>query len=303
MENQQPNQQFNQQPNMGPAPITTGKRIWYMWGALIIKIAISYAVTLAAEVVYMALYAYNNPDAFLEMSTSQDAIMEFAYQIVEVLMPYTTLLEGIAALVTIPILLFMCRSDRKKEKQFGIVRPPKAPIGKYSAIILLSAAMCIGVNCLLYISGLTVIDETYTEVTTAMYSADFGVQILCLGFLVPICEELVFRGLMYKRLRYSSSFLQAGLYTAIAFGIFHGNVVQMIYAFVLGMLFAYLYEKYGSVKAPILAHVMMNLVSVFATEYGLMGWMSVEYIRIATITVVCAAIASTMFVLIQRMEN
>ena len=77
----------------------------------------------------------------------------------------------------------------------------------------------------------------------------------------------------------------------------------MIYAFVLGMLFSYMYEKYGSIKAPIFAHIMMNLVSVFATEYQLMNWMSAEYVRIGTITVICAAVASTMFVLINRMES
>ena len=63
-----------------------------------------------------------------------------------------------------------------------------------------------------------------------------------------------------------------------------------------------MYEKYGSIKAPIFAHIMMNLVSVFATEYQLMSWMAAEYVRIGAITVVCAAVASSMFVLIQRME-
>lgn len=307
MENQESNQQFEQQPDrwpsVSPVPTTPGKRIWYLWGALIIKVIISYVVTICGEIAYMAIYAYENPEAFMEISTSQDKIVEFAMQIIEALLPYTTLLEGVAALITLPILWVMFHADRKKERRLQITQPVKASLGKYVAILFLSIAMCIGVNNLLYMSGLTVMDESYNEATTAMYSADFGLQILCLGILIPIVEELVFRGLMFKRLNYSMSFMHAASYSALAFGIFHGNLVQMIYAIVLGMLFAYLYEKYGSIKAPICAHIVMNLVSVIATNTGLMSWMSDEYVRMGIITVVCAAAASSMFVLVQRIDN
>lgn len=301
--NRQQNTQHNHSPYNGMTPVGYWKRLWFLWGALIIKVAISYLATLAAEIVYLTKYTYDDPNKLMELTQNQDAIWELSVQIVEALMPYTTLIEGVAAAVTMPILFFMFRSDCKKEKRFGIVAPAKAPIFKYGVIGVISVALCIGANNIFYISGLTVIDETYARVTEAMYSAEFLQQIICLGILVPIVEELVFRGLMYKRLRYGLPFLPAALYGAFAFAIFHGNLVQMIYAFVLGMLFSYMYEKYGSLKAPIFAHIMMNLVSVFATEYQLMNWMSAEYIRIGTITVICAAIASTMFVLIQRMEN
>jgi membrane protease YdiL (CAAX protease family) len=279
------------------------KRLWYLWGALIIKIGITYVTTLIAEIVYMTMYAYEDLNRLVEVSKDQDALMEFAAEIVEALIPYTTLMEGVAAAVTIPILFFMFRSDMKKERSVGIMPLQKAPLVKYITIFFMSIAMCIGMNNILYISGLTVVDETYVEVTEAMYAAGFGMEILCLGILVPIAEELVFRGLMYKRLRYDLAFLPAALYTGFAFAVFHGNMVQMIYAFILGMLFSYLYEKYRSVKAPIFAHIVMNLVSVFATEYQLMNWMSEEYVRIGAITVVCAAVASSMFVLVQRMEE
>ena len=307
MEFQQPNQEPDRTPNVpynnGMTPVGYWKRLWFLWGALIIKVVISYVVTLVAEMVYLTAYAYDDPNKLLELTQNQDAIWELSTEIIEALMPYTTLMEGIAAAVTIPILFFMFLLDRKKEKMYGIVPAVKAPIFKYGVIGVISIAMCVGVNNVFYISGLAVIDQTYTRVTEAMYSADFLVQVLCLGILVPVVEELVFRGLMYKRLRYGLPFVPAALYGAFAFAIFHGNLVQMIYAFVLGMLFSYMYEKYGSLKAPIFAHVMMNLVSVFATEYQLMSWMATEYIRIGAITVICAAVASTMFVLIQRMEN
>ena len=306
MEYQDPNQELRGQnaPNKNSmTPTGYWKRLWFLWGALIIKVIISYVVTFAAEMIYLTSYAYDDPNKLLEITQDQDAIWELSVQIVEALMPYTTLIEGVAAAIAIPILWLMFRTDAKKERRFGIAPTPKAPIYKYGVIGVMSVAMCVLVNNIFYISGLTVIDQTYAQVTEAMYSADFLVQVLCLGILVPIAEEMVFRGLMYKRLRCGLPFMQAALYGALAFAIFHGNLVQMIYGFVLGMLFSYMYEKYGSVRAPIFAHIMMNLVSVFATEYQLMSWMASEYVRIGAITVMCAFIASVMFVLLQRVND
>ena len=71
----------------------------------------------------------------------------------------------------------------------------------------------------------------------------------------------------------------------------------------MGLMLAYVYEKYGSLKAPMAAHMSMNLLSVLATRYGLYNWMLKDNIRIGIITVVCAAVASTMFVIIQRIEE
>jgi len=81
------------------------------------------------------------------------------------------------------------------------------------------------------------------------------------------------------------------------------KVVQMLYGFILGMMLSYLYEKYGSVKAPIAAHMAMNLLSILATEFNLLDWLAEDRMRMGMVTVGCAFVASTMFVLVQRIEE
>ena len=76
----------------------------------------------------------------------------------------------------------------------------------------------------------------------------------------------------------------------------------MLYGFFMGMLLAYLYEKYGSVKAPILGHITANLLSVVGTNYNLFGWLMKEPMRMGIVTVACASLAATAFVWIQRIE-
>ena len=69
---------------------------------------------------------------------------------------------------------------------------------------------------------------------------------------------------------------------------------------VLGALLSYAYEKYGSIKAPILAHMVLNLTSVILSEIGGFSWMFEQPMRMGIATVACAAISATMYVMIQR---
>ena len=129
------------------------------------------------------------------------------------------------------------------------------------------------------------------------------VQIICLGIITPVCEELVFRGLIYKRMRRDRSFIGAMISYAFIFGLYRMNLVQTIYAIVCGLLLAYLYEKYGSLKAPILAHVLMNIVVCVLSDVNAFTWMFSQPIRMAIITIACAMIGSSVFLLIQQIDE
>lgn len=284
------------------------KRFLRVWGPLLIKLLIVYAVSVIFSAVVLGQYFQTNigldTQAIEEFLSVEENIPKVYNEVWEKSIRYMTPVEGFAALITIPIMVLMMRKDRKKEKSAGIVIAKKnQQIGKYIAIILMSAALCIGLNNLFFISNLASLSPAYEETMEALYSSGFGVQILCLGVLVPVCEELVFRGLMYKRMREYSGFVWSMIYTAIVFSFLHVNIVQAIYAFTMAMVFAFVYEKYGSVMAPIAAHIVANVVAVFATEYKMFEWIMAEPMRAGGITVACAFVASSMYVFIQRMDD
>ena len=64
--------------------------------------------------------------------------------------------------------------------------------------------------------------------------------------------------------------LLAVLLSALLFGIMHFNIVQFIYAFVLGVLLALFMEKCGHFFAAVLGHVTVNLISVVRTQTGIL---------------------------------
>ncbi|WP_346662881.1 type II CAAX endopeptidase family protein [uncultured Merdimonas sp.] len=284
-------------------PENYGKRMWQLWGPILIKWGIEFLVSIVAMTFLAMAYQFADPEAFLEALDSEEAMIRLYDQLITRFLEAGTLIQGATSLVIIPVMWIFFHRDRVKEKMYGVIPNKKAPAWKYAAVVLMSLALCLGLNNLINIGNLVVVDEVYAETMEAMYSAAFPLQVLCLGVLVPISEELLFRGLLFRRLRERGTFLQAAFYSAVVFGLMHMNMVQMIYGFILGMMLAYVYEKYGSVKAPVLAHATMNLLSVTATQIGLMDWLMADIMRIGTVTVLCASVAASMFVFMQRIDE
>lgn len=293
-------QQYGTTP---PPQESYGKRTMRLWAPVLIKWGIAFAAMMAAAMVCSFVYISVDYDGAMKAMENQDQMAKLYNAILEELLKWETVVEGAAALITIPVMLILFHRDRVKERLAGIVPNKKAPLWKYGAGLIMALAMCWGLNNLITISGISNLSGTYEETMEILYTPPLAVQLICLGILIPVCEELVFRGLLFKRLRERAGYMQAALYSSAVFGFLHVNMVQMLYGFILGMMLAYLYEKYGSVKAPVAAHIVMNLFSVMATNFNLLDWLMKDIMRIGIVTVICASVAATMFVFIQRIEE
>lgn len=84
--------------------------------------------------------------------------------------------------------------------------------------------------------------------------------ILLVGILSPIAEELVFRGVLFAWLRRHVNFWVAGLASALVFALAHGIPDIILPTAILGLLFAWIYERTGSLWPAMLAHVAHNLL-------------------------------------------
>ena len=105
---------------------------------------------------------------------------------------------------------------------------------------------------------------------------------------------------MAQLLRRWLPFVWAMLASAVSFGVYHGNLVQFVYAGLCGLLLAYLYEKFASLAAPILAHMTMNLTAVIMTEYSVFEWIFENIVHVLIVTVACVAVWGVLFVRIHR---
>ena len=169
-------------------------------------------------------------------------------------------------------------------------------------IVILSIAVAVGLNCLLLFADIAQYSERYQEATVVLYSPPFIQQILYSGILIPILEELLFRGLMFRLLRRWIAFPWAMVFSAVVFGAYHGNIVQFIYATICGVLLAYLCEKYDSIIAPVLSHMMMNLVSIILTEAGVFAWVMDSGVKVLFVVAFCVATGVFALYMLQKMD-
>ena len=80
----------------------------------------------------------------------------------------------------------------------------------------------------------------------------------------PFCEEVFFRGLLFGGLRKHLPFLGAAAVSGAFFGAIHlatGNVAATIQLAFLGVVLAWLYERTGSLWAPMALHAVNNAIA------------------------------------------
>ena len=87
------------------------------------------------------------------------------------------------------------------------------------------------------------------------------VTLISTGLIGPIIEELMFRGIIYNELKNKYSNMKAILITTIFFAVIHMNIIQILYAFALGFILIFVYEKYKNIKAPIILHMASNMTT------------------------------------------
>jgi membrane protease YdiL (CAAX protease family) len=88
-----------------------------------------------------------------------------------------------------------------------------------------------------------------------------AVSILEYVVFAPIFEELAFRGLLFAMLRRRFEFLPAALISTSLFALAHGySLIGFLSVFWSGFLWAWIYERTGSLVPGMVAHAMNNLL-------------------------------------------
>lgn len=83
------------------------------------------------------------------------------------------------------------------------------------------------------------------------------VQFVTVVILAPVFEELLFRKFLIDRVvNYGE--VAAVLMSGFMFGLFHANLIQFVYATLLGLFFAYIYIRTGNIIYTILMHAFAN---------------------------------------------
>lgn len=153
--------------------------------------------------------------------------------------------------------------------------------------------------------GLGIFAGSFTQEIITLVTAPFGGEIadrvsemmmestpilliLFVAIIGPIFEELIFRGYLLKKLRVYGD-KTAIIYCAIAFGLFHTNLAQILFAGVIGAVLAYVVVKTNNIKYSIIIHILVNLSSSIVTMLEIWGADTIKTIYAIILTFVTIA--------------
>ena len=154
--------------------------------------------------------------------------------------------EGIILLIAI-IYMIVQKIDPIREI-------PYKRIGIVDVILSLVAGYCL-------IPAVLFATNYLEEGTTTLLTYPFAMQVILLAVIPPLVEELIFRGIFFGSYR-KAGMTGAALMSGLLFGCFHLNINQALYAFVMGIVFAYMVEATGSLWSSVIAHFAVNTYSI-----------------------------------------
>lgn len=177
------------------------------------------------------------------------------------------ILNSLAAIILIFIwfgIIYISKSGEKKEP-IGMAALFSTELKDYVFIGWLGISLGICLSVAVSIFGISEQDEAFKQVNELIESQPFWLKIASVGIIIPIQEELMYRGLIYKNIEQRYNHIKAAVISSTVFAVMHMNLSQGIYAFLMGFVLAFIYQKTKNIYACITFHCSANIFAVFVS--------------------------------------
>ncbi len=174
----------------------------------------------------------------------------------------------ILALIVVFIILYFMADGRKcltaAKKKYGQSPQQKPFVWAATALLL-----ALGINMFFIGTGLLEVSSGYQESAANLYAVGIPLGIILYGFFSSTVEEFLFRGIILVQMdRYMKPDM-ALLFTSLLFGVYHGNIIQGIYAFAIGAVLGMAYRDRGNFLLIAAIHGVINIIVFLMSSLGL----------------------------------
>ena len=226
------------------------------------------------------------------MDNLQNNLDEYTYLI--------TFLSALIGLVVFGILYIReCSLDEKKNIKKGL------KFGNGTDFLMVTGLAIFGSTGLGRFVSLLPLDNiigNYEATSSSLLKGGLLLQILSLVIVVPITEALIYRGLVFRRLQKLMDVKMAMIVVSVIFGVFHFNLLQGVYSFLLSLLLVCVFLKYQSIFVCMLVHSVANAISVLSNYYGISEIFNRSLFVYFLIMIIELAIALLLFLKIMNAE-
>ncbi len=173
------------------------------------------------------------------------------------------------AILLLPVWYFTIHKYGATWTDLGLRDFRPAAVGTGCGLMVLSAVFNFIYAMLLGLFNLRV----QPDITLIFQNTDFPLLLFVGGAVVaPIVEEIFFRGFVFTGLGRRWSWPRAALASAGLFALAHFLPTALLPIFILGLIFAYLYQVSGSIWPAILMHMLTNTLALSAAYAVSQGW-------------------------------
>lgn len=168
-------------------------------------------------------------------------------------------------LLAVPlVLVFYTKKDLRQT--YGFYKPAWNHLlgaavlacGFYLINIVLSYGMCI-----IFPESASRVSDSFAQIM----DGSLPVHLFVIALTPAVCEEMLFRGVIFQSMRAKYRITAAMGLVAVLFGIYHMSIVKLIPTGLLGLVLCYVAYGTGSIFPAMLMHFLNNAVSVVISEY------------------------------------
>ncbi len=230
------------------------KAILFGGGMVLLFLAIQIVVAIVAVSIKIVMMMQGGTDINAVMSQYQDVVTE---------PDFLTNMSAVATLFCAVTFALWYKLKYAKRAMMGKVSDTlKRAFGTNNTILYVLGAISCYLIALDVISIINLINpdtvDAYTEMMELAMSGDGIVVFIMTVILAPIGEECMLRGVVLKYSLKKISPAAAIIFSAILFGIVHGNIVQGLYVLPLGLIAGYAAYRSSSVLPAIFIHFVYN---------------------------------------------
>lgn len=210
---------------------------------------------------------------------------------------YTIFLSALLALIYFGY-------NMKREKT-GIVKRLKSKINVQYLI-----------SCIIFAVSLAAIISTFLSIlpTDEMFGK-YGIsdgtilsdsivfRLITIAVMVPVVEEIIYRGLIYTRIRNEYRAYIAMIVSSLIFAVFTFSIKQGIYAFIMGMAYSLCNELSDDIRYPVFMHAVVNACFVLVGYYRTDGIYDSIFMTVIMSVVELAALLLALGVILKMDEK
>lgn len=236
------------------------KNLWKSIGKAALYFLVYFLMQAAVSGVYSVMITTKLTVEMMGADGSIDMELLTA-KVMDVVMPQAMTLTLISSILTLLILGLVFLIRKKNFLEETSIR--SMPVSGIVPVALAAVGFNIVVSKLLQIIPFPESwIESYQQNSSMIGAGNMAVAWIATVIVAPILEEIVFRGLIYTRLKQGMAAVAAAVIASLLFALSHGTIVWGIYTFLLSMILIWTFERFQSLTANICFHFFFNLTGM-----------------------------------------